>query len=54
MILYKSNYFRVVINMSQVPIKLSPLPTRECGRRDEGGAITQLIPNFASSALLSK
>ena len=40
MILYKSNYFRVVINMSQVPIKLSPSPRENVG---EGMRVEQLL-----------
>ena len=31
MISYQSNYFQVVINMSQVPIELYPTPKREWG-----------------------
>ena len=40
MISYHSNYFQVVINMSQVPIKLYPPPPPPS---EKGGEIAQLI-----------
>ena len=43
MISCHSNYFQVVINMSQVPIDLSPPRARLGGG---GGEIAQLIPNL--------
>ena len=47
MISCHSNYFQVVINMSQVPVDLSPPP------REIGGEIAQLIP-FSFSNKRSK